>query len=134
MTRAAAVICVARFSKFISSSRRGATKTSFTGQPPPEFLGPKSEDVAPEADRQPCSMALKSGLDQGWGSAAVESGGKPEGAPERFPIAGEGASSGVGANGPQRFSVQRKMAVVARLMRGEPLELVAEKRMFPSPS
>src|ERR1700674_2262364 len=55
----------------------------------------------------------------------IDDGLKPEGAPERFPIAGEGASSGVGANGPQRFSVQRKMAVVARLMRGEPLELVA---------
>lgn len=27
----------------------------------------------------------------------------------------------------RRFSVQRKMAVVARLLRGEPLELVARK-------
>jgi hypothetical protein len=39
---------------------------------------------------------------------------KPEGAPERSPIAGEGAPSGVDANGPKRFSVQRKMAIVAR--------------------
>jgi hypothetical protein len=31
----------------------------------------------------------------------------------------------VEGNGPKRFSVQRKMAVVARLLRGEPLELVA---------
>jgi hypothetical protein len=30
-------------------------------------------------------------------------------------------------NGPKRFSVQRKMAVVARLLRGEPLELVARE-------
>ena len=57
----------------------------------------------------------------------MDDGLKPEGAPERFPIAGEGASSGVGANGPQRFSVQRKMAVVARLLRGEPLDLVARE-------
>src|SRR5450830_159570 len=57
----------------------------------------------------------------------IDDGLEPEGAPERFPIAGEGASSGVGANGPQRFSVQRKMAVVARLMRGEPLDLVARQ-------
>ena len=28
---------------------------------------------------------------------------------------------------PQRFSVQRKMAIVARLLRGEPLELVARE-------
>src|SRR5271170_903767 len=38
---------------------------------------------------------------------------KPEGAPERSPIAGAGAPSGVDA-GPKRYSVQRKMAVVAR--------------------
>ena len=30
-------------------------------------------------------------------------------------------------NGPKRFSVQRKMAIVARLLRGEPLELVARE-------
>jgi hypothetical protein len=30
-------------------------------------------------------------------------------------------------NGPKRFSVQCKMAVVARLLRGEPLELVARE-------
>ena len=29
--------------------------------------------------------------------------------------------------GPKRFSVQRKMAIVARLLRGEPLELVARE-------
>ena len=32
---------------------------------------------------------------------------------------------GVDGNGPKRFSVQRKMAIVARLLRGEPLELAA---------
>jgi len=55
----------------------------------------------------------------------VDEGGKPEGVPERSPKAGGGASSGVDANGPKRFSVQRKMAVVSRLLRGEPLDLVA---------
>ena len=39
---------------------------------------------------------------------------KPEGAPERSPKAGEGAASGVDGNVAKRFSVQRKMAVVAR--------------------
>jgi hypothetical protein len=52
---------------------------------------------------------------------------KPERAPERSPKAGVGAPSGVDGNGPKRFSVQRKMAIVARLLRGEPLELVARE-------
>ena len=47
----------------------------------------------------------------------IDAGLKPEGAPERSPIAGAGAPSGVDA-GPKRYSVQRKMAVVARLLRG----------------
>jgi len=47
----------------------------------------------------------------------IDAGLKPEGAPERSPIAGAGAPSGVEA-GPKRYSVQRKMAVVARLLRG----------------
>jgi hypothetical protein len=57
----------------------------------------------------------------------VDEGRKPEGVPERSTKAGEGAPSGVDANGPKRFSVQRKMAVVARLLRGEPLDLVARE-------
>ena len=56
-----------------------------------------------------------------------DDGRKPEGAPERSPKAGAGAPSGVDRNGPKRFSVQRKMAIVARLLRGEPLELVARE-------
>jgi hypothetical protein len=56
-----------------------------------------------------------------------DDGRKPEGGPERYPKAGAGARSGVDGNGPKRFSVQRKMAVVARLLRGEPLELVARE-------
>jgi transposase-like protein len=52
---------------------------------------------------------------------------KPEEAPERSPKAGAGAPSGVDGNGPKRFSVQRKMAIVARLLRGEPLDLVARQ-------
>jgi hypothetical protein len=54
-----------------------------------------------------------------------DDGRKPEGAPERSPDAG--AASGVDGNGPKRFSVQRKTAIVARLLRGEPLELVARE-------
>jgi len=42
----------------------------------------------------------------------VDEGRKPDGAPERSAKAGEGAPSGVDANGPKRFSVQRKMSVV----------------------
>jgi hypothetical protein len=49
-----------------------------------------------------------------------DDGRKPEGAPERSPKAGMGAP-GVDGNGPKRFSVKRKMAIVARLLRGEPL-------------
>jgi hypothetical protein len=51
----------------------------------------------------------------------------PEGAPERCPKGDVGASSGIDGNGPKRFSVQHKMAIVARLLRGEPLELVARE-------
>ncbi len=57
----------------------------------------------------------------------VDEGRKREGAPERSTKAGEGAASGVEGNGPKRFSVRRKMAVVARLSRGEPLDLVARE-------
>jgi Transposase len=56
-----------------------------------------------------------------------DAGRKPEGAPERSRKTGAGAPSGVDGNGPKRFSVQRKMAIVARLLRGEPLELVARE-------
>ena len=56
-----------------------------------------------------------------------DEGRKPEGAPERSPKAGEGVPSGVDGNGPKRFSVQRKMAIVARLLRGEPLDSVARQ-------
>jgi hypothetical protein len=56
-----------------------------------------------------------------------DDGRKPEGAPERSAKPGVGAGSGVDGNGAKRFSVQRKMAIVARLLRGEPLELVARE-------
>ena len=56
-----------------------------------------------------------------------DAGRKPERAPERSPKAGAGGPSGVDGNGPKRFSVQRKMAIVARLLRGEPLELVVRE-------
>ena len=56
-----------------------------------------------------------------------DEGRKPAGAPERSPKAGVGAPSGVDGNGPKRFSVQRKIAIVARLLRGEPLDLVARE-------
>ena len=57
----------------------------------------------------------------------IDEGRKPEGAPERSPKAGEGAPSGVEENWPKRCSAQRKMAIVARLLRGEPLDLVARE-------
>ncbi len=50
-----------------------------------------------------------------------DEGRKPEGAPERSAKLSR-CPSGVDGNGPKRFSVQRKMAIVARLLRGEPLE------------
>ena len=56
-----------------------------------------------------------------------DSGLKPEGALDRSAKAGEGVPSGVDWNGPRRFSVQRKMAIVSRLLRGEPLDLVARQ-------
>ena len=56
-----------------------------------------------------------------------DDGRKPEGAPERSPKAGAGAPSGVDGNGPKRFSVQRKMTIVARLLRGAPPELVGRE-------
>src|ERR1700752_3283840 len=56
-----------------------------------------------------------------------DDGRKPEGAPARSPKAGVGPPSGVDGNGPKRFSVQRKIAIVARLLRGEPLDLVARQ-------
>jgi hypothetical protein len=57
----------------------------------------------------------------------IDAGLKPEGVPERSPIAGAGALSGIGA-GPKRYSVQRKMAVVARLLRGEPTHSLPGRR------
>jgi len=56
-----------------------------------------------------------------------DSGLKPEGALDRSAKAGEGVPSGVDWNGPRRFSVQRKMEIVSRLLRGEPLDLVARQ-------
>ena len=51
---------------------------------------------------------------------------KPEGAPACAQTADAGAPSG--AAGPERrFSAQRKLAVVSRLLRGEPLETVARE-------
>ena len=49
---------------------------------------------------------------------------KPEGAPACAQTADAGAPSG-GAGPERRFSAQRKLAVVTRLLRGEPLETVA---------
>jgi transposase-like protein len=51
---------------------------------------------------------------------------KPEGAPACAQTADAGAPSG--AAGPERrFSAQRKLAVVSRLLRGEPLETLARE-------
>ena len=51
---------------------------------------------------------------------------EPEGAPARAPNAGAGTPSG-GAGSERRFSAQRKLAVVTRLLRGEPLETLARE-------
>src|SRR5215217_2220313 len=51
---------------------------------------------------------------------------EPEGVPACVPNAGAGAPSG-GAGPEQRFSARRKLAAVARLLRGEPLETVARE-------
>ena len=56
-----------------------------------------------------------------------EQGREPEGAPERAHHAGAGAPSGADAGTPQRFSAARKVAAVTRLLRGEPLEVVARE-------
>ena len=51
---------------------------------------------------------------------------EPEGAPTRAPNAGAGAPSG-GVGPERRFSARRKLAVVSRLLRGEPLETLARE-------
>jgi transposase-like protein len=51
---------------------------------------------------------------------------EPEGAPARAQNADAGAPLG-GAGPERRFSAQRKLAVVTRLLRGEPLETVARE-------
>ena len=57
----------------------------------------------------------------------IDEGRKPGGAPERPPKAGEGAPSDVDGNGRKRFSVQREMTTVARLLPGAPTELVGRE-------
>jgi transposase len=51
---------------------------------------------------------------------------KPEGAPACAQTADAGAPSG-GAGPERRFSARRKLTVVTRLLRGEPLETVARE-------
>src|ERR687893_2013405 len=51
---------------------------------------------------------------------------EPEGAPACTQTADAGAPSG-GAGPERRFSAQRKLAAVTRLLRGEPLETVARE-------
>src|SRR5215212_7593158 len=51
---------------------------------------------------------------------------KPEGAPACAQTADAGAPS-AGAGPERRFSAQRKLAVVTRLLRGEPLETLARE-------
>ena len=54
-------------------------------------------------------------------------GASPKGRRSAPPKLAQAPLSGVDGNGPKRFSVQRKMTIVARLLRGEPLELVARE-------
>jgi transposase len=51
---------------------------------------------------------------------------EPEGAPACAQTADAGAPSG-GAGPERRFSAQRKLAAVTRLLRGEPLETLARE-------
>ncbi len=60
----------------------------------------------------------------------IDEAGKPEGAPERSPNAGEGAPSGVEETWLKSISVQRKMAIAARLLHGEQMDLVARRTNF----
>ena len=62
-----------------------------------------------------------------------DEGRKPEGASERSPKAGVGAPSGVDGNGPKRFSVQRKIAIVADCCAASRWTWWPGKRMSPSP-
>jgi hypothetical protein len=48
-----------------------------------------------------------------------------KGAPQRAHHAGEGAPLGSDTNRQQRFSASRKVAAATRVLRGEPLEVVA---------
>jgi transposase len=50
---------------------------------------------------------------------------EPAGSPQRSPEAGGGEPAG--GPPPQRFSAKRKLRAVSRLLRGEPLELVARE-------
>src|SRR4030088_3333120 len=54
-------------------------------------------------------------------------GASPKGRRSALPKLAQAPPSGVDGNGPKRFSVQRKLAIVARLLRGEPLDLVARQ-------
>ena len=61
----------------------------------------------------------------------IDAGLKPEGAPERSPIAGAGAPSGVDA-GPTRYSVQPKMAVVAPAAQNAAIVYIATNTLLRS--
>ena len=52
---------------------------------------------------------------------------KPEEVPERAHNAGAGAPSGAETLTPQGLSAYRKLTAVTRLVRGEPLEVVARE-------
>ena len=56
-----------------------------------------------------------------------DAGRKPEGGAGALSQSWRRRPFGRRRNGPKRFSVQRKMAIVARLLRGEPLELVVRE-------
>ena len=56
-----------------------------------------------------------------------DEGRKPEGAPERSPKAGVGALRASTGMVRSAFPFRRKIAIVARLLRGEPLDLVARQ-------
>jgi transposase len=92
-------------------------KLSLPAQPPPRI------GVRHGSMRQPAAVEVTATGGQIMDQSQSF---KPEGAPACAQTADAGAPSG-GAGPERRFSARRKLAVVTRLLRGEPLETVARE-------
>jgi hypothetical protein len=104
--------CLCQVRHITPAAKRGSTSSS---------LPPSARPRRPAAMMTECDRTLAGNPTEhhrtvrfGWRGAQI---GRRQGR----------APSGVDGNGPKRFSVQRKMAIVARLLRGDPLELVARE-------